>query len=120
MTTPQHVQTWIAAYVHAWTTADPADIGALFSPDAEYHEKPYATDWIGRDEIVAGWLSRQQWQEGGWTFTSTITGIDGDTATVEGTGVYKELGTFANYWTMTLDASGACTMFRMVNNEVEG
>ncbi len=30
------VQRWLDAYVQAWTTYDPADIGALFAEDAVY------------------------------------------------------------------------------------
>jgi ketosteroid isomerase-like protein len=117
MTTQHQVEAWIEKYVHAWTTAKRADIEALFAPDAEYHEQPYDTEWTGRDEIVAGWLGRQQWQEGGWTFTSNVLMITGDTAAVQGTGVYTELGTFDNLWVITLEADGRCSMFRMWNNE---
>ncbi|WP_370063006.1 hypothetical protein [Streptacidiphilus sp. MAP5-3] len=44
--------------------------------------------------------------------------INGDTAAIEGTGRYKELGTFANLWTVTFDRNGRCTVFRMWNNQV--
>jgi nuclear transport factor 2 (NTF2) superfamily protein len=118
MTTTQQVDAWIDAYVRAWTSADPVDIAALFTEEAEYHERPYETDWIGRDEIVAGWLSRQQWQEGGWAFVRDILMVTGDTAAVRGKGIYTELGTFENLWVLTLDDDGVCTEFRMWNNEV--
>lgn len=118
MTTTQEVRAWVDRYVHAWTTADATDIRALFAKDAEYHELPYETSWIGREEIVAGWLGRQAWQEGGWTFRSSVLMLTGNTAAVQGTGVYKELGTFENLWVVTLDARGRCTEFRMWNNEV--
>ncbi|MCE7010412.1 nuclear transport factor 2 family protein [Kibdelosporangium philippinense] len=112
------VEAWVDAYVHAWRTASPKDIKALFAPAAEYHEWPYVTDWIGRAEIVEGWLSRQKWQEGGWEFEWSILMINGDTAAIKGTGVYKELGTFLNLWTVTFDKRGKCLMFRMWNNEI--
>jgi hypothetical protein len=116
--TTQQVATWLEAYVHAWATAAADDIEALFTPDAEYHELPYETSWVGRDRIVEGWLSRQDWQEGGWTFDWKILMVTGDTAAVQGTGVYKKLGTFDNLWVVTLDSYGRCSMFRMWNNEV--
>ncbi|MDQ1529517.1 MAG: hypothetical protein QOE85_1405 [Actinomycetota bacterium] len=118
MTSPAEVQAWIENYVLAWTSAERADIEALFTVDAEYHERPYETDWVGRDEIVEGWLSRQDWQEGGWAFTSSILMITGDTAAVRGTGIYDRLGTFENLWVVTFDADGVCTDFRMWNNEI--
>jgi len=117
MTTTAQVEAFIAGYVRAWTTADAADIAALFAADAEYHEHPYETHWIGRDAIVEGWLSRQDWQEGGWSFESSILMITGDTAAVRGTGTYTKLGTFENLWTVTFDDDGLCTVFRMWNNE---
>ena len=118
MTTQEQVRTWIEKYIHAWTTAEPSDIAPLFAADAEYHEWPYETHWIGRDDIVKGWLSRQQWQEGGWTFDWEILMMTGDTAAIRGTGVYTKLGTFENLWTVTFDSAGACAVFRMWNNEV--
>jgi uncharacterized protein (TIGR02246 family) len=118
MPTQLQVQAWVEKYVHAWTTADPGDIGSLFTEDAEFHEWPYETHWMGRDEIVEGWLSREPWQEGGWTFDWDILMVTGDTAAIRGRGVYTELGTFDNLWTVTLTADGKCSAFRMWNNEV--
>jgi hypothetical protein len=114
----EKVTQWVENYVKAWRSGDAKDIAALFAPKAEYHEWPYVTDWIGRDAIVEGWLSRQDWQAGGWEFEWSILTITGDTAAIGGTGVYKELGTFANLWTVTLDQRGKCVMFRMWNNEI--
>jgi hypothetical protein len=118
MTTTVQVEAWVNSYVRAWRTAAPKDIEALFSKDAEYHESPYETAWVGRDEIVAGWLGRQPWQEGGWTFDWNILMITGDTAAIRGTGVYQKLGTFENLWVVSLRPDGKCTTFRMWNNEI--
>jgi hypothetical protein len=54
------VQRWLIAYEHAWQTYDPAEIGALFTNDAEYRWHPWDEgDGVarGRDAIVAAWLS---------------------------------------------------------------
>jgi ketosteroid isomerase-like protein len=120
MTTKQQVKTWVEDYVRAWTTGDRQDIERLFTEDAEYHEWPYETAWLGRAEIVKGWLGRHKWQEGGWDFEWSILMINGDTAAIEGTGVYRELGTFANLWTVTFNAAGTCRVFRMWNVEGPG
>jgi len=116
--TEQQVRSWVEAYVRAWRSGAAKDITPLFAPRAEYHEHPYTTDWIGRDAIVEGWLSRQEWQSGGWEFDWSVLAVNGDTAAIGGTGVYAELGTFANLWTVTFDARGKCTVFRMWNNQV--
>jgi hypothetical protein len=44
VTSQAEVQAWIEKYVLAWTSAERADIEALFTADAEYHERPYETD----------------------------------------------------------------------------
>jgi hypothetical protein len=114
----QQVDAWMAGYVHAWTTNEPADIATLFAPDAEQHEWPYETHWTGRDAIIAGWQERGPWQSGGWTFDWSLLAISGDTFAIQGVGSYTELGRFQNLWTVTLDESGRCTVFRMWNNEI--
>jgi hypothetical protein len=116
--TEEHVRSWVERYVRAWRTSAPDDIAALFTDQAEYHEWPYETSWIGRAAIVSGWRDREAWQEGGWEFEWSLLTLNGDTAAIEGTGVYRKLGTFANLWTVTFAADGRCAMFRMWNNEV--
>jgi hypothetical protein len=108
---------WVEGYLRAWTSNDRDDIAALFTPDAEYHESPFDTEWIGRDEIVDGWRSRWDWQSGGWDFDWSITGVEGMTAVVTGIGRYTELGNFDNVWTVTFDESGRSTRFEMMNTE---
>jgi len=116
-TTTESVTHWVDGYLRAWATNDPADIAALFAEEAEYHESPYDTEWIGRDEIVEGWQSRWDWQQGGWTFEWTITSITGPTVVITGVGHYKKLGNFDNVWTVTFDDSGLATRFVMLNTE---
>lgn len=111
------VTAWIDRYLVAWKTNDRADIAALFTEDGEYHESPYQTDWIGRDRIVAGWRSRWDWQQGGWSFDYVIDSIDGSTAVISGIGRYTKLGDFDNHWTIRFDTPELCADFRMVNNE---
>ena len=56
------VQRWLDAYVHAWAVYDPAEIGALFTDDAEYRWHPWdAGDDVarGRAQIVSAWLENR-------------------------------------------------------------
>ena len=115
--TPAAVTTWVDAYILAWASNATADIAALFAEDAEYHETPYETEWIGRDEIVDGWQGRWDWQQGGWDFEWTLVSIDGVTAVITGIGHYKKLGDFDNLWTVTFNDAGLCTRFDMRNTE---
>jgi hypothetical protein len=114
---PADVQRWVAAYLQAWTSNDPADIAELFTPDAEYIETPYATRWIGRDAIVAGWRSRWEWQQGGWEFDWELSSITARTASITGVGTYARLGVFDNTWTVVLAADLRCSLFHMINTE---
>lgn len=116
--TETQVTGWVEAYVRAWSSGLAKDIKPLFAPRAEYHEWPYETHWIGRDEIVAGWQSREDWQSGGWDFEWSVLMITGDTAAISGIGSYRELGRFANLWTVTFSPPGRCTVFRMWNNQL--
>jgi hypothetical protein len=117
--TEEVVADWVERYEQAWRTTSPADIAAVFAPDAESHEWPYETDWNGLDEIIDGWKSREAWQAGGWTFTWDLLAINGDTFAVKGIGAYEELGNFDNLWVVTLDGNGRCSVLRMWNNQVE-
>ena len=114
------VAAWIDRYLIAWRSNDPADIAGLFTEDGEYHERPYETDWIGRDEIVRGWQSRWGWQQGGWTFDWQLVSIEGSTAVVTGVGCYAELGDFDNHWTLRFRTAELCESFTMVNTQRHG
>jgi len=115
----EQVTEWVKKYIHAWETGKKEDIEALFTNNAEYREWPYETQLVGLKDIVKGWQARQQWQDGGWSFEWSILDIKKDTAVIEGTGTYKELGTFGNFWLVTLDETGTCVMFRMWNGEIK-
>ena len=117
--TAETVTAWVDRYLAAWKTNEPEDIAGLFAEDGEYHEGPYQTDWIGRDEIVAGWRSRWDWQQGGWGFDWQIDSIDGPTAVITGVGCYTKLGKFDNTWTVTFRTPEQCGNFTMLNTERE-
>jgi hypothetical protein len=115
--TADFVALWVDGYLRAWRSNAPSDIAALFSEDAEYHESPYETEWIGRDEIVEGWRSRWDWQAGGWDYEWSLVSVHGHTVEITGVGHYKTLGDFDNRWTVTFDENGLATRFEMLNTE---
>src|SRR4029079_17981299 len=51
------VSAWLAAYLHAWETYDPAEIGALFTEDADARGHPADEREKGRKAIVDAWLN---------------------------------------------------------------
>ncbi len=50
------VQAWLDRYIAAWTSYDPAQIGRLFTADAEYRFHPSDPPIMGREAIVAAWM----------------------------------------------------------------
>lgn len=106
------VDRWIEGYVRAWTTNDTADIGALFTDDAEYRTEPWAEPWAGRDAIVAGWLDAKD-DPGTWTFRSEPLALAGDTAFVRAWTDYTD-GTprrYHNLWVIRFSGDGRAASF---------
>jgi hypothetical protein len=61
MVTGQQVSAWVNGYERAWHSNTKKDIAALFTPQAEYHEWPYETDWIGREAIMITTALTRPW-----------------------------------------------------------
>jgi uncharacterized protein (TIGR02246 family) len=109
MTDLSRVTTWIEGYVRAWSSNDPADIGGLFTEDAEYYTAPFRPPWRGREQIVAGWLGRKD-EPGETTFAWHPVSITDEVAVIEGTTTYPDQ-TYSNLWVIRLDADGRCREF---------
>jgi len=102
---------WVESYRRAWASNDPADIRALFTPDAEYFTAPYRPAWRGHDEIVDGWLGRRD-EPGNWTFRYEITLASPDLNVVRGWTTYREpLRAYSNLWLIELADDGRCRRF---------
>ena len=50
------LRTWLDRYFAAWRSNDPAEVQALFAPDAVYSYGPFRDEVRGRDEIVRRWV----------------------------------------------------------------
>lgn len=108
MTDRAAVSAWIARYLRAWSSNEPADIEALFTPDAIYRPTPHSDGWRGRDAIVAGWLDRRD-DPGTWSFEHTILAVDADVAVVQGRTVYTAPPLdYSNLWVLRLEPDGRC------------
>jgi hypothetical protein len=102
---------WVDAYVRAWNSNDPQDIGALFADDATYRTEPFAEPWSGRAEIVERWLERKD-EPGNSEFVWKPLAAAEDVAIVEGTTRYREPpDTYSNLWVIRLDADGRSREF---------
>jgi ketosteroid isomerase-like protein len=100
---------WIEGYVRAWNSNDPAEIGALFTDDAEYYTEPYRPPARGREAIVAWWLENRD-EPGETSFTWQPLVVADDLAVVTGTTTYPDR-VFSNLWVIRLTADGLCRQF---------
>lgn len=107
------VASWVDRYVSAWGSNDPGEIGALFTENARYFDKPQNEPWQGRDSIVKEWLARKD-EPGQWTWRYQVIGFDPDErlGVVRGWASYLEPPTdYHNLWLIRLDDQGACAEF---------
>jgi hypothetical protein len=111
------LQAWLDAYLEAWRSYDPAQIGALFSDDALYAHSPFdeSNPVQGRAAIVANWLEEPD-ATGSWEAHYVPIAIDGNIAVAQGRTRYLlPDGTleheFANTFVMQFDQAGRCTRF---------
>ncbi|GLY14055.1 nuclear transport factor 2 family protein [Kineosporia rhizophila] len=100
---------WIAAYLRAWQSNAPDDIGGIFASDARYFTAPYAQPWVGREAIVAGWIARGD-VPGSFAMDWDIVSCTEDVQVVRATTRYPAT-TFSNLWVIRLDRDGRCREF---------
>lgn len=111
MTNANDLTAWLDGYVRAWTSNDPAEIGALFAEDAVYFTSPFGVPDRGREEIVAKWREEPD-EPGSWTFHHEILAVAGDLGFVRGRTTYADPpAAYANLFVVRLDAVGRCTEF---------
>jgi len=112
MTDQVHLQNWIDAYVRAWNSNQPDEIGNLFAEDGLYYTAPFRPPWRGRAAIVAGWLERKD-EPGQTRFRWDPVIVTDDLYVVQGVTEYltQPPVTFSNLWLIRLDQHGQCLEF---------
>lgn len=104
------VRRWMDGYLTAWTSNEPDDIRALFTPDAEYRTEPWSSPMQGVDQIVAGWVERKD-EPDTFAFAWDVAGIDGSRAFVQAQTDYRDGRTYSNLWVIDLDDTGRARSF---------
>jgi len=117
------VQGWLDRYVHAWESYDEAEIGELFSEDAEYRYHPWDEPIKGRDPIVQAWVApsgNASGRDAAGTYAAAYGpyAVDDDVAVAVGTSTYwkdatrAELrATYHNVFLLAFDADAKCSSF---------
>lgn len=102
---------WLEAYQWAWTSNAPDDIRALFTGDAEYYTAPFRVPWRGHDEIVSGWIGRED-PPGEWSFRYEILLETAALHVVRGWTTYRRPArSYSNLWLIRLTPNGRCQQF---------
>ena len=108
------VEAWVARYLAAWDSNDPADVRALFLPDGRYRFHPWDEPVVGHDAITAAWLDARD-EPGDHAFTWEVVAIDGATAVVQARTVYTDGSAagreYENLWVLLLAADGRAHAF---------
>lgn len=102
--------TWMTAYLRAWETNDPADIRALFVPDAEYFLAPHVAPARGHEEIVQMWLGSGD-EPGTWTFAWQPVAETATVGVIRGVTTYSDGRTYQNLWVMEFAPDGRASRY---------
>ncbi len=107
----ERTRNWVDAYVAAWQSNEEADIRSLFASGAAYRTSPFAEAWEGLDDIVHGWLARQDIGSD-WAFRYEVLAETADTGVVRGwTTYFHPERNYSNLWVITFDGQGRATGF---------
>jgi ketosteroid isomerase-like protein len=111
------IREWLAAYRHAWSTDDPAEVAALFDADVRYFTAPHRPPLEGIKEVAGYWLGEEE-SRLPWSFEYQVLAQEGDLYVVravttypEGTAGADEPEVFHNLWLVRLGADGRATEF---------
>ncbi|MFZ0013324.1 MAG: nuclear transport factor 2 family protein [Acidimicrobiia bacterium] len=116
--THDEVQEWLDDYLEAWSSNDPARIGALFTEDAVYSYRPWRSEEHtarGREAIVAGWLENPD-DPADWEAEYAPYAVDGAKAVAVGWTRYEPIGehpgrTYHNAFLLRFGDEGRCSEF---------
>ena len=104
------LQRWLDAYVAAWRSYDPDQIGALFAANARYAYHPYDQPLVGRQAIVESWLTDRDPPDS-WQASYRPLLIDANHAIATGETRYARGDVYANLWELTFEGDRRCTSF---------
>ncbi len=124
MTDRERVDAWLDAYVAAWKTYDPDQVGALFADDVSYRYHPYDEPVRGRSAVVEAWLGEGEHpgasgrdDEGIYDASYRAVAVDGSVAVAVGTSTYTDgpggpvTEVYDNCFLIEFDDEGRCRAF---------
>jgi uncharacterized protein (TIGR02246 family) len=116
----ERLERWMDGYIAAWASGDPADIAALFTPDAVYDPQTADGEWDGVEEIVERWLEIGDEPEN-WEFEWLPLVDAEDLAVVTGrTRYHQPPASYRNLFVIRFAPDGRCRDFTEWYIEEEG
>ena len=100
---------WLAGYIKAWETKDPADVRAIFTDDAEYWYRPNDPAPVtGIDAIIEAWVEPEP--------TTPVHDLavlieNDELGVVKGTVDYPGHETYTNMWEIWFAPDGRARRF---------
>jgi hypothetical protein len=109
------LESWIDAYILAWAANDAKAIGDLFTEKARYYTHPFRDPWVGRDEIVRGWLDQPD-APGSWSADYGPVAVYHNTGVIRGKTTYFNpdrsiSAEYANVYVIEFDDDGRANEF---------
>ena len=121
--THDDVRAWLERYVAAWESYDPEAIGDLFAAAAEYRYHPADEPIVGREAIVASWVTPEgaasgRDEPGTYAARYEPFAVEGARAVAVGWSRYwtdasrtTQQATFDNCFLLEFDDEGRCRSF---------
>ena len=107
----ESLNSWMDAYVLAWSTNQADDIAALFTEDAVYDPQTAGGEWDGLAEIIARWQEADDDEEN-WEFEWQPLVATDDLAVVTGRTRYLEPPiSYRNLFVIRFREDGRCYDF---------
>lgn len=106
------VEQWVERYELLWRTPETDQLADLFQPRATYLPSPWARPRDGLDEIAEFWESERDGADEGFTMSSNVVAVDGDTAVVRVSVEYAATGgRWRDLWVLRFAPDGRCSSF---------
>ena len=108
-------QAWLDAYVTAWRSSDPQEIGLLFTEGVSYSYRAGTDVVTGRDAVVADWLKEPD-DPSSWDARYEPLAIDGEVHVARGWSRYLDpdgslRDEYSNIFVCRFDDAGQCSEF---------
>ena len=104
---------WVARYEDAWRTAGTATLHELFTEDATYSTAPFATPFVGLDQIAQLWDDEHDGPDEVFSMTSEVVAAEEDRGVVRVEVHYGQplRQVYRDLWIITLAEDGRCRAF---------